>query len=114
MRVINRDKNTILAEETIIADTPFQRMQGLLGKKEFKEGQALIIRPCNSIHTFFMRFAIDVIFADSNNKVIKTIASLKPWRFSGVYISAKFCIELPAGAISSSLTTEGDSITLDL
>jgi hypothetical protein len=114
MQIINKTKNTILAKELIFADTPLKRMKGLLGKEEFKQGQALIIKPCNSIHTCFMHFTIDVIFVDDNNKIVKVISRLKPWHFGGLYIWAKFCIELPAGTINSSLTTEGDSITLDL
>lgn len=93
-----------------MADTPFKRMKGLLGRSYFNQKEALIIKPCNSIHTFFMRFAIDVIFADKQNRVVKTISNLKPWRLSGMYLSASFCIELPAGTIASSSTREGDSL----
>ncbi len=71
VKIINKTKNTILAEEAYIADTVFSRVKGLLGKQSLDEGSALIIKPCNSIHTFFMRFPIDVFFVDRNNKIVK-------------------------------------------
>ena len=111
MKIINKSKNTILAEDVVIADNPFTRMKGLLGRKELKKGQALILKPCNSIHTFFMLFSIDAIFVGLNNQIIKTSPFLKPWRLTRVYLSAKFCIELPAGTIDSSLTSEGDFLS---
>lgn len=111
MQIINKTRNTVLAEEAIVADTPWQRMKGLLGRKDLKKGEALIIKPCNSIHSCFMRFAIDVIFADSNHKIIGIITHLKPWRFSGIYLSAKFCIELPAGTVDSTHPSIGDSLS---
>ncbi|MCM8801108.1 MAG: DUF192 domain-containing protein [Candidatus Omnitrophica bacterium] len=108
MKIINKTKNNILAEEVIMADTVFKRIKGLLGRKEIKKGQALIIKPCNSIHTFFMRFSIDVIFVDKDNRIIETIISLKPFRLTRLYPRAAFVIELPAGVIQASLTQTGD------
>jgi hypothetical protein len=111
MTLINKTKNTVLAKKVLIANTPFKRIKGLLGKSDFKQEEALIIKPCNSIHTFFMRFAIDVIFVDKQNIIVKTISNLKPWRLTGVYLSANFCIELPAGTIASSRTSIGDCLS---
>ena len=111
MRLINLNKNTVLAEAALIAETPFKRIKGLLGRKDFKAGQALIIRPCNSIHTFFMRFPIDVLFLDKNNRIVKTVPSLKPYRITPIYFSARLTIELPAGTIQRSSTQEGDLIS---
>lgn len=113
MRIINKTKNTVLAEETVVADTFFTRMKGLLGKKEFKKGQALILKPCNSIHTFFMRFPIDVLFINKDNRIIKAISSLNPFYFTYIYFNAAFAIELPAGTIESSLTQDGDTLLLE-
>jgi len=112
MRIINQSKNTILADEAIIAGTLLKRMIGLLGRKELKKGQALILKPCNSIHTFFMRFSIDVLFVDKENKVIKAISSKEPFRLTYMYFTACFAVELPVGTIQSSATSPGDSLTL--
>ncbi|MGE5197273.1 MAG: DUF192 domain-containing protein [Deltaproteobacteria bacterium] len=111
MRIINQTKNTILAEDAVIADTIFKRMKGLLGRKELKKGEAIILKPCREVHTFFMQFPIDVIFTDRNHRIIKAISSLGPWHLSGVYFPAKFCVELPAGIIASTQTCEGDTLS---
>ena len=113
MPIINKTKNTILAEDVIIADSVLQRMRGLLGKKEFNNGQAIILKPCDSIHTFFMKFSIDVLFVGRNNCVIKAISCLKPFRLTGIYFNARFAIELPAGTIQSTLTSEDDIVQLE-
>lgn len=112
MEIINKTKNTVLAHDALVADNPFNRLKGLLGKKEFNKGSALIIRPCNSIHTFFMRFAIDVAFLDSNNKVVKAISNIMPFRISGIYLRAHSAVELPAGTLQDTATQAGDCISL--
>ena len=112
MRIVNKTKNTILAEEVILADAAFKRIKGLLGKKELKIGKALVLKPCSSVHTFFMRFPIDVLFVDKDNRIIKIIPSLKPFRLTGVYFHAAFAIELPAGTIQSTLTYKGDTLQI--
>lgn len=112
MEIINKTKNTLLAKDIAIADTAFKRMQGLLGKKEFKEGQALILKPCNSIHTFFLRFTIDVLFVDKHSKVIEAISCLKPFRLTRIYWLSVLAIELPAGIIQSTLTCKDDTLQI--
>ena len=114
MKLYNKTKNIVLAEDVIMADGLFKRMKGLLGKKELKPGQGIILKPCNSVHTFFMHFPIDVIFVDKNNTVVKIIPFLAPSSISGVYFSAHRCFELPAGTIASSSTQEGDIVISSL
>lgn len=113
MTLINETRNITLAKKVLIADTPFKRMKGLLGRNSFNQAEALIIKPCNSIHTFFMRFPIDVIFVNRQNSIVKTIINLRPWRLTGVYLSADFCIELPAGIISATRTAKNDFISFE-
>ncbi len=112
MKIINKTKNTILAEEVMVADTPFSRMKGLLGNKEFSKGKAVLIRPCNSIHTFFMRFPIDVLFVDRGNRIIKAISTIKPFRLTPIYLKANFTVELPSGTIQATSTQENDEILI--
>jgi uncharacterized membrane protein (UPF0127 family) len=112
MKIINKTKNTVLAEDAVAADTVFSRLKGLLGRKAFIKGEALIITPCNSIHTFFMRFPIDVLFVDKNNKIVKVLAQLSPFRFSKLYWKSKTVVELPSGKINSTQTQYGDSLQL--
>ena len=113
MRIINKTKNTVLAENVVVADTPFSRVRGLLGKRELKPGEALIIKPCNSIHTFFMRFPIDVLFLNKDNRVIDVILSLKPFRLTAIYFNAAFVVELPVGTIQSTSTHKGDTLLIE-
>ncbi len=108
MRLINQSANTILAEDVVFANTPVKRLKGLLGNKSFLDGQALVIKPCNCIHTLFMRFAIDVLFVDKNNKVVKALKKLGPFRFSKLYWKSQIVIELPPGKLTSSQTQDGD------
>ncbi|MBM3246498.1 MAG: DUF192 domain-containing protein [Candidatus Omnitrophica bacterium] len=112
MGIVNKTKNTILAQDVSIANRLFKRMKGLLGRKEFKAGQAIILEPCNSIHTFFMRFPIDVLFVDKNNRVIKVKSSLKPFRLSPIYFNAAFAIELPSGMAEATSTSQGDILLI--
>ncbi len=110
MRIINKTKDFVLAEEGHFANTMFTRIKGLLGKKALPIGQALILARCNSIHTMFMKFPIDVLFVDKDYRVIKIITSFAPFRISGIYLRASFTIELPAGIVESSSTSVGDII----
>jgi uncharacterized membrane protein (UPF0127 family) len=111
MKIINKNKNNILAEEVIVADTPFKRSKGLLGRKLFKPGEALVIVPCNSIHTLFMRFSIDALFVNKEHRVIKAIWNLKPFRITKIYFNSSFVVELPVGTICATATEEGDIIS---
>ena len=112
MKIINKTKGTLLAEEAVLADGLFSRAKGLLGKKGLGSGHALILKPCDSVHTFFMRFAIDVIFVDRQQKVDLAIPCLKPWRLSPLCWKARFAIELPCGVIQDSHTEKGDEISI--
>jgi len=113
MRIINKTNNSVLAENVIIADTPFTRMKGLLGKKKFSKGQALILNPCNSIHMFFMRFPIDVLFLDKNNRIVKAISSIRPFCLTAIYFKAKFAVELPVGTTLATNTQAGDCLLIE-
>lgn len=113
MKIINQSKNTILATEAVVADKALSRIKGLLGRKELRAGEALIIKPCNSIHTFFMRFPIDVLFVDKHSKAIKAIHSILPFHLTAIYFTAAFAIELPVGSLAASFTEPGDTILLE-
>ena len=112
MRLINKTKNITLAESVFIANTFFTRVRGLLGVKEFLPNQAVILQPCNSVHTFFMRFAIDIIFIDKNYRVIKTLPSVNPNRIIPIYWYSNKVIELPAGRLGLTNTQLQDQLQL--
>jgi uncharacterized protein len=112
VKILDKNKNTVLAENAVIAATFFTRMRGLLGRKGLEAGQAMVIKSCTSVHTFFMQFTIDVVFVDKNNRVVKTISNLRPWRFTPFYPAASYCIEFPAGTISARSITSGTEVAL--
>ncbi len=106
----NRTRGCVLAERTERASSAWERMKGLLGREGLPHGQALLISPCNSIHMFFMRFAIDVLFLDKDGRIVKAIPRLGPWRATRVYLSARSVLEIWAGALEETGTQPGDLI----
>ena len=112
MEVLNTTKGTLLADKAIFAEILWKRLVGLLGRKGLGRGEALVIRPCSGIHTFFMRFPIDVIFLDEELKVVKVIERIPPFRMSLPAFAAKCAIELLSGAIGKSQTEIGDLIEI--
>lgn len=113
MKIINKSKSVVIAEEVITADTFFTRAKGLLGRKELSIGHAMIIRPCDSIHTFFMQFPIDVLFVNRDFKVIRAISNLQPFRLTGIYFKSRFAVELPAGTLETTHTQAGDFLSIE-
>ena len=63
-----------------VAETFAQRAKGLIGRTPLPPGTGLLIKRCNCIHTFFMRFAIVATFLDGAGKVVKTVRNIRPWR----------------------------------
>jgi uncharacterized protein len=94
----NKTKQSIIMTEVIPADNFFTRLKGLLGKKELPEGQCMLISPCKSVHTFFMKFPIDVVFIDKGFKVVKVIKNMVPGRTSPYVKEAWAVIEMPVDA----------------
>jgi len=111
--IINKNNGKIIAQVVLFADQPFKRMKGLLGRSSLKDSQAMVIKPCNAIHTFFMRFPIDVLFINKENKVVKTISDMSSFRLSSVCFKSQFVVELPAGTIQATHTTLGDQLVIE-
>jgi uncharacterized membrane protein (UPF0127 family) len=109
----NRRTGAILADRIERAATPLARLRGLLGRRSLPHGQALLIEPCKSIHTFFMRFPIDAAFLSRDLRVLRAIPTLKPWRATLLYPSAAIAVELPAGTLVRTGTREGDTLEVD-
>lgn len=85
------------------------RAIGLMFAHQMQGFDGLMIEPCTSIHTFFMKFPIDVIFLDKNNTVVKIIRDMRPWRLSGIYLKARKVLELKAGSLPDKIK-KGDAI----
>ena len=104
------DDGTVVCERCLLAETPFARLRGLLGKRGLPAGEGLLLRPAASIHTWFMGFAIDVVFLDRSDRVLKVSSTLRPWRLSSCR-KAKAVLELPAGEASRRGIRPGVSLT---
>jgi uncharacterized protein len=100
-----------VCERTCVADTPFTRMKGLLGRDGLEQGEGLLLRPASSIHTWFMRFPIDVVFLDRELVVVGIADGVEPWRAAGRR-GAKAALELPAGEAARRGLSVGDQLTL--
>ena len=107
-----RKDSQVIASNDVIANTTWSRVKGLLGKSDFPMTDALWIKPCNSIHTFFMRLAIDVVYLDKHDRVLRTRGAMRPWRIGPVVWAAGRVIELPLGALARSGTQVGDELIL--
>jgi uncharacterized protein len=103
---------TTVAGAVVMADNPWQRFMGLMGKRELAAGAGLCLRPCSSIHMFFMRMAIDAVFLDKDDTIVRIYHSLRPWRMTRVIRKAKACIELPAGTMAAAGISVGDRLSL--
>lgn len=113
LKVKNGTKGLILADRAQRASTFVQRLVGLLGRASLPLGEALLLAPCNAIHTFFMRMPIDVAFLDDEGVIVKQLEALPPWRATAVYRRARAVLELPAGTLQASGTHEGDRLLFD-
>jgi uncharacterized membrane protein (UPF0127 family) len=111
--VRNTTRNTLLADEATVAKTFGQRLKGLMGVADFPVGRGLLIVPCTSIHTFFMKVAIDAIFLSADERVLEVYHALAPFRMSRLHPSARSVLELPAGMALSSRTEVGDRLVFE-
>ena len=94
-----------------MAARPHERMRGLLGRKSLAEDEGILLRHAGSIHTFFMRFAIDAVFLDADDVVIGIASELAPWRTAGRR-GAKAVVELASGACVRRGISPGDKLVL--
>jgi uncharacterized membrane protein (UPF0127 family) len=99
-----------LATHVEVADSFGARLLGLMFRRGLPAGAGLLLFPCNSVHTWFMRFPIDVLYLDSTGRVVKVVLSMRPWRFGPVVREARQVLELPAGAATG--VEVGDQLTL--
>lgn len=105
--VRNITRNRLVANRVEIAGTNVKRSKGLLGRQGLPPGHGLWIIPCEAIHTFFMQFAIDLIYLDKKMRVRKVKSAVKAWRISAC-LSAHSVLELPAGTVRETQTERGD------
>lgn len=102
-----------LIENLELAEGAWPRMKGLLGRRELPADRALWIKRCGSVHTFFMQFAIDLVFVDGDMKVTKTVAGVKPGRFVWSNFRSRDVIEMGEGFLARHPLRVGDVLNVD-
>jgi uncharacterized membrane protein (UPF0127 family) len=101
----------VLCERCFVADSAVARMRGLLGRSGLESGEGLLLRPASSVHTFFMRFPIDVVFLGRDGEVLKVAERVPAWRTAAAK-GAKAVVELPSGEAARRGLHAGDRVEL--
>ena len=101
----------VVCPSCVVADTALSRLRGLLGRRGLPSGEGLLLRPSPSIHTFFMRFPIDVVFLDRELRVLRVADAVKPWRAVACR-GARAVLELAAGEASARGIAVGERLSL--
>lgn len=108
---IEDDRGRVICERCTVADRALARLRGLLGRSELRPGEGLLLRPSPSVHTWFMRFPIDVVFLDRDLRVLDARAAVRPWRMAG-HRGARVVLELAAGEARRRGVRAGDQLML--
>ena len=108
----NQTRNAVLGDAVEVADTSGKRRVGLLKHKQLEPGEGLWIVPCESVHTFFMKFPIDLVYVDKKRRVRKVRNAVPAWRLSAC-LSAHSILELPAGTVEKTGTRPGGELLIE-
>lgn len=113
MRARNLTRKTVLADKLRVARSFWARFRGLMLVPGLPAGGGLLIERCNSIHTHFMRFAIDAVFLSAEGRVVAVSEAMPPWRIGRFQRGACRVLELPAGTARASATQVGDQVIFE-
>jgi uncharacterized membrane protein (UPF0127 family) len=111
--IINQTRGTTVCESAVIADNPWLRLRGLLGRDSLPPGEGILLTPSPSIHSAFMRFEFDAIFLDRNLRVLRLVESLPAWKARGAK-GAKSVLELSDGEIQARGVQVGDELAVTI
>lgn len=109
LTISNLTRRSVLATFAEVADHGAKRSKGLLGRDGLAAGEGLWIVPCEAVHTFGMRFAIDLVYIDRKKRVRKVRSGVRPWRMSAC-LAAHSILELPSGTVRETRTVPGDML----
>ena len=110
LRVSNPLRHSVLGDRIRVADTTLTRFVGLMGRGSLAPGHGLLIHPSNGVHTFWMRFAIDVLLLDREQRVLLSYENMRPFRITAINWKASSALELPPGTIAATNTQLGDQL----
>lgn len=114
MRVFNQTRQMPLITQGRLANTFWLRLRGLLGANPLQPGEGLILVGEKSIHTLFMGFSIDVVYADKNYQVIRADANMTPYRLGPFVTRSAYVLEMPVGVIAATVTNPGDQLVFEM
>ncbi|HEU5442265.1 MAG TPA: DUF192 domain-containing protein [Steroidobacteraceae bacterium] len=112
VRVINETRGSELGDRVAVARSFWSRGRGLMFRQFLAPGSGLVIEPCSSIHTMWMRFPLDVLYLSREHEVLRADSAMPPWRIGPLRTRSRYVVELPAGAIRASGTQPGDRLRL--
>jgi len=111
MKIYHRPTGQCIAEQVVLANTFFKRLRGLMfRRRSLAPAEALWLRPSNGVHTFWMLFAIDVIFLDRQLRIVKLVENMRPFRVTSPHLAARSVLEMPAHTISRAALEIGDQL----
>lgn len=108
----NISKDNLVLEKAQLASSFFQKFKGLMGRKKLGKSEGLLLLSCNSIHTCFMRFPIDVVFLNMDHEVISMRKGVRPWRMVKQVRKAYITVEMPEGTIEYKNIEVGDLLIM--
>ena len=111
LSIRNERNGRVVADRVLRAFDSKTRRAGLLGYDSLPDGQAMVIAPTNAVHTWFMRFPIDLAFVDKQGRIVKICVAVKPWRIAAA-LRAYAVVELPAGSLARCDTVAGDRLVI--
>lgn len=112
-RIRRKADDAVVCERCEVPESAFGRMRGLLGRDGLKPGTGMLIDSAPSVHMFFMRFPIDVVFLGRDWSVVGIRHGLRPWRVAGAR-GAAAALELPSGAAAATRIEKGDVLALEV
>lgn len=110
VRATNSTRGTLVGDCIRVAETGLTRVVGLLGERDLLPGDGLLILPSQGVHTWGMKFPIDIAVLDGEWKVIAIRRNMRPFRITGLFWNAAAVLELPSGVMDSTSTVVGDAI----
>ncbi len=114
VEIVNLTRNAVVGTRIRVADKAIARLVGLLRTKNLEPGCGLLIEPSSGVHTFGMRFPIDVVSLDTRMRVLGTWQKVAPWRFAAIHWKTRMVLELPVGTIQASRIEAQDQLALNV
>ncbi|NPA91034.1 MAG: DUF192 domain-containing protein [Chloroflexi bacterium] len=108
MRVYNRTRDAVLVFRGRVANTFWTRLRGLIATPPLEPGEGLLLLPSRGIHSWFMSYPIDVLYLDSQGRVVDVEEHVSPWRVGRPRWRAHMVLEVPAGMVRATNTQVGD------